>query len=78
MCCLRQSFITENEMTLDQIEWTQGCCGEQYKWAEVKVPAGWLRIKHDENGYRVTRFDFAQQLVAPEAPMAEPDMLALL
>lgn len=66
-------------MTLDQIDWTQGCCGESYKWAEIQVPSGWLRIKDDPDGtYYVTRFDAAGKMVAEESVMTAAEVSALL
>jgi len=65
-------------MKIEQIEWTQGCCGEAYKWSEVQVPSGWLRIKEAEGGYSVTQFDTAKQLVHAERFMTHAELEALL
>lgn len=66
-------------MKLDQIEWEQGCCGESYKYAEVNVPSGWLRIKQlPEGGFKVTRFGPDQKLLAAETEMTAEEVEALL
>lgn len=67
-------------MKLNQIEWSQGCCGESYQFAEVQTSTGaWLRIKKVEADlYRVTQFSAAQQLVEAEREMTAAEVEALL
>lgn len=66
-------------MGLNNIEWTQACCGESYKWAEVQCPSGWLRIKWlPDDTYLVTSFDSNGVLTSPEREMSESELSLLL
>ena len=65
-------------MTIDLIEWRQGCCGAKYAEVEQKS-GGWMQLwKHDDIiiGLFYTK---DKQLIAPEkVQLSEEDLISKL
>lgn len=66
-------------MTLDQIEWTQGCCGTSCQYAEVRTSTGWAQVfAHPDGTYEVATYDAQMRLYEPKRQVAADDLAALL
>lgn len=46
-------------MTLDDLTWSQGCCGEASRYAETQLANGhWLQLWHHSDGhYSIWEYD---------------------
>jgi hypothetical protein len=68
-------------MTLDKIEWSQGCCGESSRYAEVELQNGhWLQIwMHRDGSYAVWEYDAQKRPVDQQRrAVTEHQLVALL
>jgi hypothetical protein len=52
-------------MTLDDLTWSQGCCGEASRYAEAELPNGhWLQVwQHTDGHFSVWEYDNGKRAI---------------